>query len=437
MVARFLSDAARTAVRSEIREILKVIGRPGVISLAGGLPAPEAFPAGELAELLPAVLRRQGPVALQYGLTEGDAELRHELVRLMAEDGVHGLSPEHVLVTSASQQGLDLCSRVFLAPGDTVICGLPTYLGALGAFAACSARMCGVALDRDGLRLDLLEERLVDLRRTGVRPKLLYVVPDFENPSGVTLARERRSDLLQMAEEFDLLVLEDSPYRQLRYMGQDLPSLLELDRSGRVISLRTFSKILAPGLRLGWIVADPHVVSRLVVAKQAADLCTSPFVQVLVREFLKAGRLPGLIQRNRELYADRRLALLSALESHMDPAWGVRWTRPEGGLFVWVTLPVWLDAAELFQRAIAENVAFVVGRAFHCDGSGHNTLRLNFSHPSVEQIQQAVERLARAVGTLVRGGPAGAAGGAAAAPVVGDDALDALSWNLSVAETVS
>jgi 2-aminoadipate transaminase len=187
-------------------------------------------------------------------------------------------------------------------------------------------------------------------------------------------------------------VLEDSPYRQLRYLGEDLPSLLELDRDGRVISLRTFSKILSPGLRLGWIAAHPEVVSRLVVAKQAADLCTGSLVQIVVREFLKAGLLPGLILRNRELYAEKRVALLSALEAHFDPAWGVHWTRPEGGLFVWVTLPVWMDAAELFQRALAENVAFVVGGVFHCDGSGRNTLRLNFSHPRLEQLRRRPSR---------------------------------------------
>lgn len=438
----FLSDSARRATRSEIRELLKLIARPEVISLAGGLPDPDTFPKDDLVEILPSVIRNHGHASLQYGATEGDTELRHELAKLMAEDGVADLSVDHVLVTSASQQGLDLCGRVFLGAGDAVVLGLPTYLGALGAFTACGARLSGVPLDDHGMRSDLLEERLVDLRRNGIRPKLLYVVPDFENPAGVTLSRSRRHDLLALARDFDLLVIEDSPYRQLRYTGENLPSLLELDRDGRVISLRTFSKILFPGLRLGWVVADPEVISRLVVAKQPVDLCTSPFSQVVAREYLKTGGLQALIGRTRVLYAAKRVAMLEALARHVDPAWGIRWTKPEGGLFVFVTLPAWMDASDLLRRALRENVAFVSGGCFHCDKSGRNTLRLNFSYPSAAQIDEAVARLARAIrGALAEGPGPSAPEVPEDRPVVvplfrGDHSLEHLSWNLAVTELV-
>ena len=402
---QFLSKAALGATRSDIRELLKLIAQPEIISLAGGLPSPEAFPIRELAELMPALLDQYGTAALQYGPTEGDLGLRQELIRLLVDvegEAFADLTPDHILVTSASQQGLDLASRVFISPGDVVICGLPSYLGALGAFTACGARLSGIPLDDDGLRTDLLEQRLVDLRRRGIHPKFVYTVPDFQNPSGVTLSLERRLELLSIAREFDLLVVEDSPYRQLRYVGEPQPSLAALDRDGRVISLFTFSKILFPGLRLGWAVGDPEIVSRLTVAKQPLDLCTSGLSQLVAREFLKSGRLPAQLERIRKSYAAKRDAMLAALERRMDPAWGVEWTRPEGGLFLWVKLPRWMNAQELFDRAVENKVAFVVGRSFHCDGSGLNTLRLNFSFPSLEQLDIAVERLARCIGSMER-----------------------------------
>jgi 2-aminoadipate transaminase len=440
---RFLSDSSRQAKRSEIRELLKLVGQPEIISLAGGLPSPEVFPIRDLVELLPAALERHGTAALQYGPTEGDLELRRELIRLLrhSEGRVFDrLTPEHVLVTSASQQGLDLCSRVFISPGDAVLCELPSYLGALGAFTACGARLSGIPMDDDGLRTDLLEQRLVELRRQGVRPKLLYTVPDFQNPAGVTLSRSRRGELLSIARDFDMLVVEDSPYRPLRYVGSPQPALAALDREGRVISLFTFSKILFPGLRLGWIVADPEVISRLAVAKQPVDLCTSGLCQLVAREYLRSGRLDEQLERARRTYALKRRAMLEALDRHMDRAWDVRWTRPEGGLFLWVTLPHGLDGQELFERALREKVAFVIGRAFHCDGSGANTLRLNFSYPSVPDIELAVERLARCIGALLREQPPGRAAErreAESTPLVaGDHALEQLSWSLILSELV-
>lgn len=440
---RFLSDSAKVATRNEIRELLKVIARPEVISLAGGLPSPETFPTELLARILPDVLREHGASALQYGSTEGDLALRRALVDLLeSSDHLEGLTEDHILVTSASQQGLDLCARLFLARGDAVVCGLPSYLGALGCFTACGARLSGVPLDEEGMRSDLLEQRLVELRRAEVYPKLLYVVPDFQNPAGVTLSLRRRQEILAIAREFDLLVVEDSPYRQLRYVGESLPSLSGLDLDGRVISLFTFSKILTPGLRLGWLVADPEIVSRLVVAKQPVDLCTSGLSQLVAWEFLRRGRMPRQLERIRTEYSSKREAILRALERHVDPHWGVDWTRPEGGLFVWLTLPVWMDAAALLQRALAENVAFVAGSAFHCDGLGQNTLRLNFSYPSEEDIEEGVRRLTRAIAATVERAPRVVPPSRVdlgMLPTIladGRHSLEQLSWNLALAEVV-
>ncbi len=438
----FLSGTARDATRSDIRELLKLIARPEVISLAGGLPSPDTFPIEELSELIPAALNNYGAAALQYGLTEGDPDLRAEIAKLMAADGVPDVGLDRISITTASQQGLDMCGRVFIDPGDTVVCGLPSYLGALGAFSAYGARFCGIPLDDEGIRTDVLEEKLVDLRRGDVRPKLLYVVPDFQNPAGVTLSLPRRTELLAIAEEFDLLVVEDSPYRQLRYVGSDLPSLLSLDRQGRVISLYTFSKILFPGIRLGWAIADRSVISRFVTVKQSMDLCTGSFTQVVAREFLKTGVLGELVERTRACYGERREAMLGALERMIDPDWGVRWTRPEGGMFLWVTLPPWMKARRLLERSLQEHVAFVCGSAFHCDGSGESTLRLNFSFPDVEQIQAGIRRLSRAMEDLVeqRGDvdPRDLHGVEMEKPplVSGRHCLEQLSLNLALTETV-
>ena len=441
---RFLSDTSKSRKRNEIRELLKLIAKPDIISLAGGLPSPETFPVDELAEMMPALLEQHGIAALQYGITEGDIGLREELIRLMIDSSVEGesysyLTPAHILILSGSQQGLDLSGRAFLGKDDVVVCGLPSYLGALGAFSACGARMSGIPLDDEGMRTDLLEQRLVDLRRKGVRPKLLYVVPDFQNPGGVTLDIERRHELLSIAREFDMLVIEDSPYRQLRYVGEPQPGLGGLDRDGRVISLYTFSKILAPGLRVGWAVADPEIIAQLNMAKQPVDVCTSCLSQVVIREYIKAGHLPAQIQRIRDLYSVKRKTMLDALDERFDPAWGVRWTRPEGGLFLWVTLPDWMQATDLFQRALEKKMAFVRGQAFHCDGSGHNTLRLNFSYAGVEQIRTAVERLGDCIGAMVREAPEESRAAMKERPlelVTGDHALEQFSWNLALSEVV-
>jgi 2-aminoadipate transaminase len=298
-----------------------------------------------------------------------------------------------------------------------------------------------VPLDDDGVRPDLLEARLIDLRREGVRPKFVYLVPDFQNPAGVTLSLERRREILAIAREFDLLVIEDSPYRELRYVGETIPCLGALDDDGRVLSLFTFSKILCPGLRLGWIVGSPEIIARLVIAKQPVDLCTSGLNQLIASKFLAAGLLPGHVAKIRASYARKREVMLGALERHVDPAWGVRWTRPEGGLFTWVTLPEWMNARELLDRALEREVAFVIGAAFHCDGSGQNTFRLNFSYPTHEQLEAGVRRLASAIGDMMQEAPGDARLSSLASPrpplLTEDSAtLEQLSWNLALSEVV-
>jgi 2-aminoadipate transaminase len=394
---------------------------------------------------MPPVLREHGPTAMQYGPTEGDLELKQEIIGLMIGlegDAYRTLTPQHLLVTSGSQQALDLCGRIFIGTYDSVVVGLPSYLGALGSFTASGAKLSGVPIDHDGMRTDLLEQRLVDLRREGVHPKLIYVVPDFGNPSGVTMTLERREELLCIAREFDLLVLEDSPYRQLRYVGHTLPTLGSLDRDGRVVTMFTFSKILFPGLRLGWVIADPEIISRLVVAKQPVDCCTAGLSQVLAREYMKTGQLPKQIERTRAVYARKRQIMLEALEGSLDPEWGVRWTQPEGGLFLWVQLPDWMNARRLLERALTEEkVAFVVGDAFHCDRSGANTMRLNFSYPSEDKLRTAVQGLGRCIGRMVdeHGPRSEETTPDATQPellVDGEHSLEQLSWNMALSEVV-
>jgi 2-aminoadipate transaminase len=391
------STNARGMKKSVIRELLKLTRRPEVISFAGGLPDLSAFPVEEVAEVATDVLRRDGVTALQYSPTEGDPKLKDELIaHHEREDGIV-LSPENILVTVASQQGLDLVSKIFIDRGDTVIVGLPTYIGGLGAFRSYGADMIGVPLDESGMRVDLLERELDALRSEGRRPKFIYVVPDFQNPAGITMSEERRRTLIGLAHEHDVLILEDSPYKELRYEGEAVKSIFALDGDGQVIGLHTFSKILFPGMRLGWVIAHEEIIQKLVIAKQSTDLCTPAFTQAIVAEFASRGLLQKNIDTVKRIYREKRQVMLDALEAKMPKIKGLTWTRPEGGLFLWVTLPEYMDADKLFYEAIERNVAFVIGSAFHCDAGGRNSMRLNFSFPTKEQIVEGVGRLARVI----------------------------------------
>lgn len=389
----FYSASARVMTRSLIRELLKLTRRGGVISFAGGLPDPATFPVEELKAITARLLDREANLVLQYGPTEGDARLRDELVKWMAKDGIR-TTRDRILITLGSQQGLDLVGRVFLDPGDAVIVELPSYMAALQVFRSYRARVVGVPQDADGMRMDALAQALAELARNGRRPKLIYVVPDFQNPSGVTLAADRRARLLELARDYRTLVVEDNPYRELRFEGTAPPPLAALDRDGRVIYLSTFSKTLCPGLRIAWMAASDACIRQCVTAKQGIDLCCPALTQAIAAEFCADGhlarRIPGMV----ELYRRKRDVMVASLAREM-PA-GVAWTRPQGGLFLWVTLPEGMDTERLLREAVEEEgVAYVVGTGFHADGRGANAMRLNFSFPSEADIEEGIRRLAR------------------------------------------
>ena len=393
---------------SAIRELLKIVQNPEIISFAGGLPAPDVFPVERFREACSKVLETNAKTALQYGATEGYEPLREMIARHTSRYGVKA-KPEHVLITAGSQQALDLIGKLLINPGDRVLVEAPTYLGALQAFNVYGAEYLCVPSDEDGLRTDLLEEPL----RSG--PKFMYVLPNFQNPGGTTLAEGRRHELVLLAERFGIPIIEDDPYGQLRYEGEHLTPLVVLDREnlrrdrgysiGNVIYLSTFSKTLSPGLRLGWIVAPPEVIKKLVQLKQGADLHTSTFGQMVAYEVAKDGFLNEHIKVIRRVYGERRDVMLQALEEYFPPE--VSWTRPLGGLFLWVTLPAGMNSHLLFEAALKENVAFVPGDSFYSGNGfaseGLRHFRLNFSNAEPEQIREGVRRLSVAIKNQLAG----------------------------------
>lgn len=375
---------------STIRELLKLTQRPGVISFAGGLPAPELFPKEEAAEATARILKEKGEVALQYGPTEGYAPLRAFVGAWL------GVDPEEVLITTGSQQALDLLGKVFLDEGSPVLLEAPSYLGAIQAFRAYGPRFLTVPTGAEGPDLAALEDVL---KRE--RPRFLYLIPSFQNPASGLMPLSKRERLLEMAMEKGLLVVEDDAYRELYFGEKRLPSLFELARGAGyegVIYLSSFSKILAPGLRVAFAVAPKEALQKLVQAKQGVDLHTPVLNQMLVLELLKEG-LPARLERVRRVYREKARAMLEALDEAMPQ--GVRYTRPKGGMFVWMELPEGLSAEALFQRAIAENVAFVPGGPFFAGGGGENTLRLSYATMDRERIREGVRRLARALESLL------------------------------------
>jgi len=393
-LSAFYSKNAQNMKRSEIRELLKVTRQPNIISFAGGLPAPQTFPVKQLEEISSKLLREKGATALQYGPTEGETALREELAKLLSQEKP-SIKPENILVTTGSQQGLDIVSKIFLDPKDTIIVELPTYIGGLQAFTAYRAHMIGVPQDNHGMKTDLLQKLLTKIAGKKKKPKFIYVVPDFQNPSGVTMSIERRKTILELAYKYQIPVIEDSPYRDLRFAGQAIPAIYSLDTENQVIMLRTFSKLLCPGLRLAWIAAPAKWIDKMVVAKQGMDLCSPSYTQLIVAEYLERGLLSAQIESIRKLYAKKRDAMLAALKKYMPKS--VKWTEPEGGLFLWVKLPKKMSATSLFPKAIENKVAYVIGSAFHCNGKGHNTMRLNFSYPSEQQIDEGIKRLAKMI----------------------------------------
>jgi 2-aminoadipate transaminase len=378
---------------SDIREILKITAQPDIISLAGGLPAPELFPIDEYRRAFEELLETQGAQALQYGPSEGYRPLRELIAQRMAQFGMP-CSPDQILVTNGSQQALDLIGKVLLNPGDTVLVEKPTYLGALQAFNQYQAQYTVVPMDEDGMQVDELERLLADARGdTSI--KFIYALPNFQNPTGRTLSLARRHQLVQVASHYGVPIIEDDPYGELRYEGDPLPTLKSLDTDGTVIYLGTFSKILAPGFRLGWVLASPEAFEVLVHGKQPSDLHTSMAPQMATYLVARDGFIDRHIVRIKDFYRERRDVMLAAIEADFPSE--VHFTRPAGGLFVWAELPEPIDTRELLVEAIGDKVAFVPGQGFHPDGTGTNTMRLNFSTVPPEQLREGVRRLGVAI----------------------------------------
>jgi 2-aminoadipate transaminase len=393
-IDHFLSRPAKGMKRSAIREILKLLQKPGMISFAGGLPAPETFPVNDLKEIALEVLEKEGAFALQYGTTEGDPLLRKMLVDRHNRLGLN-IGIENLIITTGSQQALDLIARILIDPGDYVLCGLPSYHGGINAFVSYGAKMKGILLDEEGMKPEELEKAIITLKDLGRRIKFIYLIPDFQNPAGITLPESRRLRIIEIAEKYDLLIVEDSPYREIRFEGVSQKMMYALDNTGRVITLSTFSKIFAPGFRVGWVIGQPMILDKIVLAKQTADLCTAAFVQRILARYLEKGLLEVNLPKTIALYRERRDQMLECFKKYMPEE--VSWTKPEGGLFIFVTMPKGLNATAILKKAIENNVAFVDGSTFFCNDQGHNTMRINFSYSNKLEIETGVERLGKVI----------------------------------------
>jgi len=392
--AKFYSLLASRMKASAIREILKIIQSSNVISLAGGMPDPDTFPTEEINKVTQQILAKNSARALQYSSTEGLTELREFILNWLAE-AREKAGLDNIMITSGSQQGLDLVSKVLLNPGDTLIVELPSYLAALNAFRSYGGEMVGIPMDDEGMKIDILEETLTKLKNDVKKVKFIYTISNFQNPAGVTMSLARRKSILKIAKKFEVLILEDNPYDKLRFEGEPIPSIYSLDNEGYVISLGTFSKILCPGLRLAWILGNKEIIEKIVIMKQAIDLCTTILNQLIAYEYCRQNDIDKNIESNVEIYRRKRNTMLEALDKYF-PA-EATWTKPEGGFFVFVTLPEYIDVDEMFPEAIKEKVAYVSGSPFFANGKGKSTMRLSFCYPSEEDIEEGIKRLGRVI----------------------------------------
>jgi 2-aminoadipate transaminase len=388
--------ASRTRVMksSAMRDLMALTARPEVISLAGGLPDTSSFPPATLAAITQQIAAESCARALQYGPTDGLEETKSRIAEVMAAEGMRA-DPDDVIVTTGGQQVIDLVTKTLIDPGDVVVAEAPTYPGAVPTFSSYQADVVQVEIDSDGMRVDLLEETLDRLEGEGRRPKFVYTVPTFQNPAGVTMSLDRRRRLVEIAHERELLILEDNPYGLLRYEGEPVETLHALDRGVYTMYLGTFSKILSPGIRLGWVVAPPPVLEKINLGKQAADLCTSTMSQLMVESYFEQGSWRDYVDSLAEIYRARRDTMLDALAEFLPRE--ADWTRPSGGLFIWVTLPDYIDTTDLLARALRENVAFVPGEAAYLDGRGRSSMRLNFSGVDQDAIREGIRRIGKVV----------------------------------------
>ena len=381
------SEDVGSFFRSPVREIFKKVDLNAIYSFAGGYPSAETFPLEEIRRTMSEVIDKYAGKAFQYGATQGVPELREAVAERC------GVPVERVQITSSSQQGIDVCTRVLVDPGDVILTSSPSYLGALQSFRSYRADIRGVShnADIDAFKAEY-EKVIAQVEAEGKKTKFLYMIPDFQNPSGESLTLAEREMLVSLAQEHDFLIVEDSPYRELRYEGEHIPTMYSLDPD-RVIHLGSFSKIFAPGFRLGWAIAHPDILDKIYVCKQSLDLCPPIFDQYVAAEFLRSGRLDANLQKSIALYKRKRDLLLSQLEEHMPE--GVSWTHPEGGLFLFLTMPEGFDAVRFYDRSLDAGVAYVAGEFFHPDGSGKNTMRMNFSFMSEQKICEGVALLSR------------------------------------------
>jgi len=388
---KHFSARARLLRASDVRELLKLLQSPEMISFAGGLPNPESFPSEIIREIANDVLTGEAAKALQYGITEGYLPLREALADRMRRKGMD-VSTDNVATVSGSQQVIDLMGKVFVDPGDTIVVSAPTYLTALTGFSIYDAHFETVPIDKDNMRIDLFEEKLAELSRAGVRPKIVYALPNFQNPAGVTMPEKSRRRLVDLAHEHDLVILEDDPYGELRYRGEDIRPIKSFDDEGRVVYMSTFSKILAPGFRVGWVVAQPEIFRKLIIAKQSSDVCTNVLGQVISSEYITRGHIDPQIAEIRKLYGGKLDIMLRGMEEEMPES--VEWHTPEGGMFLWATLPEGVSSVDLLDKAVQKKVAFVSGRAFFPNpADGFGSLRLNFTYPSDPMITEGLRRL--------------------------------------------
>ena len=380
---------------SEIRELLKLTQQPQIISFAGGLPAPESFPIEELTKIGRMVLEDTGVQALQYGSTEGYPPLREAISKRMAKTKVD-VKADDILVTSGSQQGLDFAAKIFINPGDIIVCESPTYLGAINAFKAYEPEFIEIDTDKDGMIMEDLEKAL----KNNDKVKFIYVIPDFQNPSGKTWSIDRRKKLVELANKYNVVILEDNPYGELRFEGEILPAIKHYDEEGRVIFLGTFSKILCPGLRLGWVAASPEILNKFIMVKQGADLQSSTISQMEVAKFLEEYSIDDHINKIIDLYRERRDLMMKTIEEEFPKE--ASYTYPEGGLFTWVVLPEYMNARELAVKALEQNVAYVPGGSFYPNGGNENTFRLNYSNMDNERIVEGIKRLGKVLKDAVK-----------------------------------
>ncbi|MDF2840966.1 MAG: PLP-dependent aminotransferase family protein [Clostridia bacterium] len=379
---------------SAIRELLKLTEDPSIISFAGGLPAPEVFPVKELEEVILRVLREEGRAALQYSTTEGYLPLREKIAQRMKKVNVE-CQPNDILITSGSQQGLEFSGRVFINEGDVIICESPSYLGALNAFKAYQPKFVEISMDDDGMIMEDLEKALEQNPNT----KFIYTIPDFQNPSGRTMSLERRKKLIELANQYNIPVVEDNPYGELRFEGEMLPAIKSFDTKGLVIHLGTFSKTFCPGLRIGWVVASPEILTKYILSKQGVDLQSSTIAQREVNKFLEMYDLDKHIDMIIGIYRKRRDLMLETMEKEF-PA-GVTFTRPQGGLFTWVTFPEHMDAAEIMKKSLEEKVAFVPGQSFFPNGQYKNHGRFNYSNMPEDKIVEGIKRLGKVLKAMI------------------------------------